>query len=79
MLISVSMVGFIVFDVAYTSVVINYAIQCQLMIYYMYSICTRINNKEWDTDQAIKVQTTSVTVIIHNVLHCRKFIMLANF
>ena len=51
----ISVLGFIVFDVAYTTIVINYSIQCQLMIYYLQSICTRVKDKEWEIDQAIKV------------------------
>ncbi len=48
--------GFIVFDVAYTAVVINYSIQCQLMVYYIQSISTRISDKEWEIEQSIKVR-----------------------
>lgn len=53
----VSILGFVVFDVAYTAVVINYSIQCQLMVYYLQSISTRIINREWDIEQSIKVRT----------------------
>ena len=51
----VSILGFIVFDVAYTAVIINYSIQCQLMVYYLQGISKRILNKEWEIDQSIKV------------------------
>lgn len=54
-LIVVSLFGFIVFDIAYTAAVINYSMQCQLMVYYIQSICNRIVAKEWEIDEAIKV------------------------
>lgn len=50
------MIGFIVFDIAYTAVVINYSMQCQLMVYYLQSICTRMVAKEWEIDDAIRVR-----------------------
>ncbi|XP_019856109.1 PREDICTED: uncharacterized protein LOC100635115 isoform X2 [Amphimedon queenslandica] len=53
-LIVVSLLGFIVFDIAYTAAVINYSMQCQLMVYYIQSICNRIVAKEWEIDEAIK-------------------------
>lgn len=62
--------GFIVFDVAYTSVVINYAMQCQLMVYYLRSISTRILAKEWDIDEAIKVSLYNINLIINVFVVC---------
>jgi hypothetical protein len=44
----------VVFDIAYSAAVINYAMQCQLMVYYLKSICTRILAREWEIDEAIK-------------------------
>lgn len=55
-LIAISLIGFIVFDIAYTAVVINYSMQCQLMVYYLQSICTRMVAKEWEIDDAIRVR-----------------------
>jgi hypothetical protein len=54
-LVIISLVGFVVFDIAYSAAVINYAMQCQLMVYYLKSICTRILAREWEIDEAIKV------------------------
>ena len=41
---------------AYTAVVVNYSIQCQLLIYLMQNICDRMRTKEWEIEQAIKVR-----------------------
>ena len=54
-LVVVTVVGLIVFDLAYTAVVINYSIECQLVIYYIQSICGRVIAKEWEFDVAVKV------------------------
>ena len=35
--------------------VINYSIQCQLLVYLFRNICERMRTKEWEIDQAIKV------------------------
>ena len=51
-----TMVGFIILDMAYTAVVVNYSIQCQLLIYLMQNICDRMRTKEWEIEQAIKVR-----------------------
>ena len=51
----VSEFGFVVIDVAYAAVFLNYSIRCELMIYYFQGICTRMNNKECEIDQAIEV------------------------
>ena len=59
-LIVVSIMGFVGFDMAYSAVIINYSIECQLMIYYLKSICQRISAKEWEIDQAIKVNRPHV-------------------
>ena len=64
-LVAISLLGFIVFDVAYIAVVINYSMQCQLMIYYLQSICTRIQAKEWEIDEAIKVCYNLFVFVCH--------------
>ena len=53
--VSVTIVGFVLLDIAYTAVVINYSIQCQLIIYLLRSISERTKAKEWEIDKAIKV------------------------
>ena len=58
-LVIVTVVGLIVFDLAYTAVVINYSIECQLVIYYIQSICGRVIAKEWEFDVAVKVTRES--------------------
>ena len=55
MLVVITIIGFIVLDIAYTAVVINYCIQCQLLVYLIRSICERIKTKDWEIDQSIKV------------------------
>lgn len=57
-LLAISLFGFIVFDVAYTAVVINYAMQCQLMVYFFESICIRtlVKPANWNIEDAIKVR-----------------------
>ena len=47
--------GFITLDIAYTAVVVNYAIQCQLLVYLLWSIGERVKSREWDIDQSVKV------------------------
>ena len=54
-LLVISIIGFIGFDMAYTAVILNYSIECQLMIYYLKNICQRILAKEWEIDLAIRV------------------------
>jgi len=54
-LVVITIIGFIVLDIAYTAVVINYSIQCQLLVYLFRNICERMRTKEWEIDQAIKV------------------------
>lgn len=81
LLIISSLIGFIVFDIAYTAVVINYSMQCQLMVYYMQSICTRTIDKEWEIDEAIKVQikyTKSILIICKIWLPCLKITSISN-
>ena len=59
LLVIITVVGLIVFDLAYTAVVINYSIECQLVIYYIQSICGRVIAKEWEFDVAVKVTHVS--------------------
>lgn len=54
-LVTFTIIGFIVLDIAYTAVVVNYCIQCQLLIYLLWSIGERMKAKEWDIDRSIKV------------------------
>lgn len=49
-----TILGFIVLDVAYTAVVVNYCIQCQLLTYLLHSTCDRILVREWDLDRTVK-------------------------
>ena len=51
----VTLVGFIVLDMAYAAVVVNYSIQCQLMVYLFLAICDRMRTKDWEIEQTIKV------------------------
>lgn len=52
---TITIIGFVLLDIAYTAVVVNYSIQCQLIIYLVRSISERTRSKEWDIDKAIKV------------------------
>lgn len=61
-LVVVSIIGFIGFDMAYTAVVLNYSIECQLMIYYLKNICQRILSKEWAIDEAIRVSCAWIVI-----------------
>jgi hypothetical protein len=51
----VTLLGFVVMDMAYAAVVINYSIQCQLLVFLFCSICERIRAKDWDIERTIKV------------------------
>ena len=55
-LVCITVVGFIILDIAYAAVLVNYCLQCQLLIYYFTNIGNRIKAKEWSIDQAIKVR-----------------------
>ena len=52
-----TLIGLSVFDVAFAAVVVNYAMQCQLMVYWFKGICTRTRTKpsNWNIEDAIKV------------------------
>jgi hypothetical protein len=39
--------GFIIFDTVYVSVVMNYSFQCQLLMYHIKSVKSRVMSKEW--------------------------------
>lgn len=52
--------GFVTLDIAYTAVVINYAIQCQLLVYLLCSIGERVKAREWNVDQSVKVRPSSL-------------------
>jgi hypothetical protein len=52
----ITIIGFVVLDIAYTAVVVNYCIQCQLLVYLIRSICERIKTKDWEIDQSIRVK-----------------------
>lgn len=56
-LLTISLFGLIVFDIAFAAVVINYAMQCQLMVYWFKGICTHTLTKpnDWNIEDAIKV------------------------
>ena len=68
LLVIITVVGLIVFDLAYTAVVINYSIECQLVIYYIQSICGRVIAKEWDFDVAIKVIRVSTIIPVFRII-----------
>ena len=42
----VTLLGFVLLDMAYAAVVINYSIQCQLLVFLFCSICERIRSKD---------------------------------
>ena len=72
--------GFIILDIAYSAVVINYAIQCQLLVYLLWSIGERIKAKEWDIDQSVKVSLFfGNTFLIVLLFFIRKFTMDESF
>ena len=43
------------------AVVVNYSIQCQLLIYLLWSIGERVKAREWDIDHSIKVAAVIVS------------------
>jgi len=53
--VSVTIAGFVLLDIAYMAVVVNYSIQCQLLVYLVRSIGERTRFKEWTLDRSIKV------------------------
>ena len=52
----VTLLGFVVLDMAYAAVVINYSTQCQLLVFLFSSICERIRAKDWGIERTIKVR-----------------------
>ena len=60
-LVIITIIGFVVLDIAYTAVVVNYCIQCQLLVYLIRSICERIKTKDWEIDQSIRVKIVTRT------------------
>ena len=55
MFVVVTLLGFILLDMAYSAVVVNYSVQCQLLVYLMHSTCDRMRSKDWEIEQTIKV------------------------
>ena len=64
-LVIITIIGFIVLDIAYTAVVVNYCIQCQLLVYLIRSICERIKTKDWEIDQSIRVKNCYTYTYVH--------------
>lgn len=57
------MLGFAFFDLLYIAVVINYASQCQLLIFYIENIKDKVISKHYKTlTDATKVQQQYVIV-----------------
>ena len=61
-------IGFIVIDVAYAAVVVNYAMQCQLLVYSISNIVARIRSKATTIDGIIKVRRHGIITIIITTL-----------
>ena len=60
-----SLVGFVFHDGVYVAAVMNYAIQSELNISLLWSLCVKVKNREYDNfDVAIKV-----CVIKHIAVH----------
>ena len=57
--------GFIIFDVVYVSIIMNYSFQCQLLMYHIKSIKYRVIGKEW---AGIKEGQTAASTSIEPVL-----------
>lgn len=57
-------IGFIVIDVAYAAVVVNYAMQCQLLVYSISNIVAHIRSKATTIDGIIKVRRHDIITII---------------
>ena len=57
----VTLMGFVVLDFAYIGVVINYSMQCQLLVYLLHNICDHMKTKEWEIEQSIKVGDVIIT------------------
>ena len=63
----VTLLGFVLLDMAYAAVVINYSIQCQLLVFLFCSICERIRSKDWGIERTIKVACYTETVQCHTL------------
>ena len=67
-------IGFIVIDVAYAAVVVNYAMQCQLLVYSISNIVARIRSKATTIDGIIKVRRHNNYYNYHNITARRSVI-----
>ena len=54
-LVILMLVSFVFLDIVYVAVVINYSVQCLLLIFYIRSITEKVAEKEIDIPRAIKV------------------------
>ena len=67
-MLTTAQIGFIVIDVAYASVVVNYAMQCQLIVYSINNIGTRIRTKATTIDRIIKVRGLEYASLLINCI-----------
>ena len=67
-LLIVSLIGFLFFDGVYISAVTNYAIQSELNISLLHSICMKVKNRKYHSiDLAIKVSINFSCAWIYNL------------
>ena len=76
-LLVLSLIGFIFFDVVYVGAVFNYAAQSEMNIYLLRAIRRLVTQKEYEEiDGGIKVVITKACVYTCNVSNCIKWLML---
>ena len=55
-LIILSLIGFVFFDIVYVAAVMNYTAQSEIIIYWLYSVRIKVENKTYkQLDEAVKV------------------------
>lgn len=65
LLVVISLIGFVVFDVVYVMAVFNYGAQCEVNIKMLYSIQTMVEQKLYpDIDATIKVRSCSTSALV---------------
>ena len=68
-----ALVGFSAFDALYTTVVINYISQCELVIYFLRSTFIKVRTKSRPLQDEIKVIENCRTVIISTAENVSKY------
>ena len=68
-------VSFIMLDIVYVAVTVNYCVQCALLIVYTASLQQKIREKVYDLRQSAKVRSCEICLMIKGPCHIVTFIL----